>query len=136
MGSWHPEARDGLALKVELDEHDGLFADDPTVVSRFDGDNLWRLELQHASIGVLDMELSADDESHVRVHAQVGADDRLHVLRPPEPGRVHHPFYPPGPCACDLERDLTDVAPFRSLDPRQGDFVATLRNAGRLPGFR
>jgi hypothetical protein len=136
MDVWHAEALDGFALEVELDQHGGPFADDPTVVSGFDCNNLWRFEFQQASVAVFELELSADEESHVRMHAQLGPDDRLHVLRPPESSREHHPFDPTGPGACDLERDAADDAPFRSLDRSHEHSVATLHNAGRLPGCR
>ncbi len=132
----HAEARDGFLFEVELDEHGGFLADDPTLVSRFDGNNLWPFEFQQASVAVFELELPADEESHVRVHAQVGADDRLHVLRPPEPRREHHPFNPTGPGAGDLERDTADDSPFRPLHPGHERFDATRRNARKLAGCR
>ena len=40
MGAGHPKSIDAYFLEVELDQHDRLFADNPAVMPRFDGDNL------------------------------------------------------------------------------------------------
>ena len=82
----HPEAVHGVALEVELDQDDRLLADDPAVVARLDRDDLRRLVLDDAAVGVLDVDLAAREEADVRVHAELGADDRLHVHGPAEAG--------------------------------------------------
>ena len=55
----HAEAVDGVALEVELDQHDRFLADDPAVVARFDRDDLRRLVLDDAAVGVFDVNLAA-----------------------------------------------------------------------------
>src|SRR3954451_17554114 len=77
MARRHPEPVDGVPLEVELDQHHRLLADHPAVVPRFDRDNLRRLVLDDAAVGVLDVNLAAREEADVRVHAEIGADDRL-----------------------------------------------------------
>jgi hypothetical protein len=65
----HAEAVDGVALEVELDQHHGLFADHPPVMPRIDRDDLRRLVLDDAAVGVLDVDLAAREEPDVRVRA-------------------------------------------------------------------
>ena len=48
----HPEPLDRVSLEVELDQHDRLVADHPAVVARLDRDNLRRLVLDDAAVGV------------------------------------------------------------------------------------
>ena len=63
-------------------------ADNPTVVAWIDSHDLRRLVFDDAAIGVLDVDLSAGQEADVSVHAEIGADHRLHVDRPSEPRRM------------------------------------------------
>src|SRR5262249_60962023 len=98
MGVRHAETGDRIALEVELDQHDRLVADHPAIVPGLDGDDLRRAVLDDAAVGVLDVDLAAREEADVRVHAEVGADDRLHVDRPAKAGRIDHALdaRPPG----------------------------------------
>jgi hypothetical protein len=75
----HPEAADSVALEIKFDHHDGFVANDPAIVTRIDRDNLRRLVLDNAAVRVLDMNLALHQETHVRVHAELGADERFHV---------------------------------------------------------
>src|SRR5581483_2966084 len=54
----HAEAVDGVAFEVEFDQHHWLFADDPAVMARLDGDDLRRLVLDDAAVGVFDMDFA------------------------------------------------------------------------------
>ena len=81
-----------LAFEVELNHHCGLISHHPTVMSRLDGNRLRCSQLQRATVGVPDMDLPLRQKTDVRVLAQFSAHDRLHMLRPIEPGRVNHPL--------------------------------------------
>jgi len=65
----------------------GSFADDPSVVAGFDRDDLRRRVLDDAAVCVFDVNLAVHEEADVRVHAELGAHDRLHVPRPAEARR-------------------------------------------------
>jgi hypothetical protein len=73
----HAEPADRVTLEVDLDENDRLLADNPTIVPGLDGHDLRRLVLDDAAIGVFDVDLSAGQEANVRVHAELGADNRF-----------------------------------------------------------
>jgi len=118
MGIRHAETADGVALEVELDQHDRLAADDPAVVTRLDRHNLRRLVLDDAAVGVLDVDLAVREETDVRVHAEVGADGRLHVLRPPKAGRIDHPLDARLTGTPHFEPDVSDVAPLGAFHRR------------------
>src|SRR5919109_3948585 len=92
MGVRHAEAAHRLTLEIEFDQHDGLAADDPAVMARFDRDDLRSLVLDDAAVGVFDVNLAASEESDVSVHAQIGADHRFHVDGPAESRWIHHPL--------------------------------------------
>jgi hypothetical protein len=111
----HPEPLDRLAFEVELDEHDRFLADHPAIVAGIDGDNLRRLVLDDTTIRIFNMNLAARQEADMRVHAAISADNRLHVDRPAESGRIDHPFHACRAGPADLELDMTDVAPFSTL---------------------
>jgi hypothetical protein len=85
----HSEPPHGIALEIEFDHHRGLIAVDPSLVAWIDGDRLRRFELHRASIRVPDMDAAARQKTHVRVHAQVAAYDRLHVSGPLKPRRIN-----------------------------------------------
>ena len=98
-------------------EHDRLFADHPAVVPRLDRDDLRRLVLDDAAVGVFDVNLAAREESDVGMHAQLGADDRLHVHRPVESRRVDHPLDARGAGAADFELHMAEIAAGGTLAP-------------------
>src|SRR5262249_47305679 len=108
---WHTQPADGVALEVEFDEHDRLLADHPPVVARIDRDDLRRLVLDDAAVGVLDMDFAAGQEADMGVHAEVRADRRLHVFRPAEPYRVNHPLDARRAGAPHFELYVPDVPP-------------------------
>jgi hypothetical protein len=85
----HAEAANGVALEVELDQHDRLAADDPAVVARFDRHDLRRFVFHHAAICIFDVDFSVGEESDVGVHAEVGPGNLFHVDRPAEADGVH-----------------------------------------------
>ena len=75
----HSQAARGFFLEIEFDDNGGFVTHNPTVVSGLDRDDLRRCKLQHASISILNMDLSAGKEADMRVHAEIRTDDRLHV---------------------------------------------------------
>jgi len=132
MSARHPESIDRVPLEVELDQHDRLFADDPAVMTRFDRDDLWRLVLDDAAVGVFDVDFAADEEPDMRVHAERGANDWLHVDRPSEPGRVNHALHARLSGPADLEPDIADLAKLRACHRRE----RRRRCLGPCPGRR
>ena len=109
----------------------GSLPDHPAVMTRIDGDDLRRLALDRAPIGILDVEAAAGQEADVRVHAQVGADDRLHVDRPAEADRVNHPLHARRAGRSDFELDVANLAAHDALQ-RRGQWVAgRTRRLGR-----
>ena len=90
MGWRHPEPGDCLALEVEFNQHSGLVSFNPAIMPGLDGDHLWSCELQDAPVCILNVDLTVDEKSDMRVLAEIGADDRLHVRRPSKSGRVDH----------------------------------------------
>src|SRR5919109_1531693 len=124
----HPQARDGIALEVELDQDRRLLADDPAVVARLDGDELWRLELDRAAVGVLDVDLSPGEETDVCMFAEVGSDDRLNVYRPAESGRIDDPLHASIAGAPDVEHDMADLAVLGSVNPGE-EWIGRVRSA-------
>src|SRR5437773_3786686 len=108
MGVGHPEATYRIALEVELDQHDRLVADDPTVMARRDLDNLRRFVFRNAAIAVRNVDLPRGEEAGVRVHTEVGSDRRFHVDRPAESRRVDHALDAPRARTPYLEPDVAD----------------------------
>ena len=56
------------------------------------------------------MNLAARQKPHVRVHAELGTHDGLHVRRPPESRRVDHALDAAGAGARHVEPDVPDLA--------------------------
>jgi hypothetical protein len=104
MLRWHSKPLDRVPLEVELNHHRRFVPDDPTIMSRVDGNRLRGGEFTGASVGVLDMDLAAHQETDVRMLTQVPADSRLHVFRPAESGRVDYPL--DAAVACSVYVDL------------------------------
>jgi hypothetical protein len=119
MGVWHAQPADGVALEVELDYHNRLLADHPPIVAGFDRHNLRRLELDDASVAVLDVNLAPHQEPDVGVHTEVGADDRFHVFRPVESRRIDHSLHSAFAGAPDFQTNVTDLSPIGTSDRRQ-----------------
>ena len=115
----HAEATDRLSLEVEFDQHDRLPAHDPAVMARVDRHNLRSLVLHDTTVGVFDVDLAADEEPDVRVHAQVRPDNRLHVDRPAESGRIHHALDARRPGTADLETNMADFPELRAFHSRE-----------------
>jgi len=61
MGRRHPQPADRIALKIKFNQHGGLVADHPSVVSRLNRDGLRGFEFQLAAVGVLDVDLAAGE---------------------------------------------------------------------------
>ena len=55
------------------------YGGDNSVVAGLEHDNARGCVLETAAVGILTVHAPAREEPHVRVHAQIGADDRLHV---------------------------------------------------------
>src|SRR5438552_17746476 len=102
MSVGHSEAADRVTLEVEFDQHHGLLTHDPTVVARLYRDDLRRLVFHHAAVGVFDVNFAVRQETDMRGHAEVGPDDRFHVNRPAESGRIDHALDPRRAGADDL----------------------------------
>ena len=115
----HPEPSDRVPLEIELDQDNRLAADDPAVMAGLDCDDLRRFVLDHATVGIFDVDFSADEESDMRVHAEVGSDGRLHVDRPAKSRRIHHALDASLARAADLEAYVTDLAELCALDARK-----------------
>jgi len=135
MGVWHPKPPDGIALEVELDEHHWFASDDPAVVTRLDGDDLRGLVLDDAAVGVLDVNLAADEKANVRVHAEVGANDRLHVDRPAEPRRIDHAFDARLACSPDLETHVSDFSEIGAFHRRKREFLGRRLRCWAAPRY-
>ena len=108
------------------------------VVPWVDGNDLRRLVLDDTAVGVFDVNLAAREKSHVGVHAELGADDRLHVHRPAKAGGIDHPLDARCSSAPDLESHVTDVAKFSASDSGQQRIESALRGllARQRPPFR
>ena len=149
MGVWHSESTDGVTLEIEFNQDHRFAANDPAVVTGLDRHDLRSLVLHDAAIGVLDVNFAARKKTNVRVHAEVSSDDRFHVDRPAEPGRIDHALDARGSGACHLEADVANVAALGAPDDgdericsgrlasrrRPASSNRTARSArGRLPG--
>src|ERR1019366_2110955 len=93
----HPELADRLALEVEFDQDRSLITDNPAIMTGLDDDNLGRRELDSAAVRILDVDLVAGQEPDVRLHAEIGADDRFHVFGPAKSRRVDDAFHAKAP---------------------------------------
>src|SRR6266446_6874049 len=109
MSVGHAETAHRVALEVEFDQHNRLFAHHPTIVAWFDGHDLRRLVFGGAPVAVFDVDLASLEKADVRVHATVRADDRLHVDRPAKSGRIDHALHASCAGASDLELDMADL---------------------------
>lgn len=63
-------------------------------MSRVDHDNRGSRELLFAAVRVFNVNLAARQESHVRVHAEIGAGGWFHMSRPAKSGLVDDPLDP------------------------------------------
>src|ERR1700704_3839288 len=115
MSVRHSKPPDGITLEVEFNHHGVLLTDHPPVVARLDCDNLWGGKFHGAAVSILDLDFAPNEKSYVGVHAQIGADQSLHVGGPPEPRRVHHAFDPAGAGLDNLQQDTADLAAVGSL---------------------
>lgn len=106
----HSKPANGVTLEIEFDQHGGLVANHPPVVTRFDRHRLGSRELDRAAIRILNVDLAASEESDVCVHAQLGSGDRFHVRGPAKPSRVDNAFYPALAGTHDVDLNTTDLA--------------------------
>src|SRR5438552_6578038 len=106
----HAETLNRIALEIEFNQNDRFLPDDPSVVPRLYRDDLRRLVLDDAAVGVFDVDLAAREEPDVRVHAEIRAGDRLHVLRPVKARRIDHPLDACVARRPDVEADVAEVA--------------------------
>lgn len=75
MHLWNAQPIDGVALKIELDEHGRLVTHHPSLVSRLHGNKLRSLILDDAAIRESDVDLAVSHEPDMRVHAEFRTDD-------------------------------------------------------------
>jgi hypothetical protein len=84
-----PNLRSGLSLKVELDEHCGLIADHPAIMSGLDDNYLRRDKLHRAAVRKVHVNLSTREKSHMSVRARFRSDVRLDVACPVKADGIH-----------------------------------------------
>jgi hypothetical protein len=130
----HAQPVGRIALEVELDKYDRLLANHPAIVPGFDGDNLRGFEFDNAAVAVLDVDFAVDEEPDVGVHAEIGADDRFHVLRPSESHRIHHPLDAPGSGTTHLDPNVAHLTTFCAPHWRKVQWCFSVRfRGGALP---
>jgi hypothetical protein len=88
-------------------------------VTGLDDDNLRSRELDSAAVRILDVDLATGQKPDVRVHAEIGADDRFHVLRPAKSRRVDDSFHATGAGSNNINLDAADFAAFAACDGRE-----------------
>ncbi len=110
------ETRVRVSFEVELDEDRGFVAGDEGVVSRFDDNSLRGAEFDDASVGVLDLETSSREEPHVRVLAEFGAEEWLHVGGPAETRRIDDPLHPCGADRHDVDGCAAEILMLGTFD--------------------
>src|ERR1700736_285186 len=108
MRFWHSQTAGSIALEVNFNQHRRLIADDPTVMAWLDRHNLRRLVFDDTAVRVFDVDLSSDEEADVGVHAEIGADHRFHVDRPPESGGIDQALDARGARASHFEPDVAN----------------------------
>src|SRR5690348_14348650 len=131
MAGRHSEARNGLALEIEFDQHHRLVSHDPAIVTWFDRHDLRRPVFDDAAVGILDVDFALCEIADVRVHAVLGADDRLHVARPPETGLIDHPLHARAASTADLQAHASDIPAFGARDVRDARRAPCQRAPGR-----
>src|SRR5664280_2562953 len=115
----HAELADRLALEVEFDQDRSLITDNPAIMTRLDNDDLRSRELDSAAVRILDVDLAAGQEPNVRVHAEIGADDRFHVFGPAKSQWVDDAFHATGAGSNNINLGAADFAAFATGDGRE-----------------
>ena len=85
----------GIAFEIEFDEHGWFVANDATVVSGFDGDDLRRDEVFLAAVLEFDLHVAMSEEPDMRVHAPTCSGDWFHILFPMKARRIDDAFDAP-----------------------------------------
>jgi hypothetical protein len=111
----HSQPAGRFAFEIELDDDCGLITHNPAVVTGFYGDDLRRRELQCAAVRVAYVYLTAREKANVRVHAQFGSHDWLHVRGPAKSRWIDQSFHPAIPCPDNIELDTPDLSMVRVL---------------------
>ena len=106
----HAHATDRITLEIEFDDDGGYVADHPAVMARFDRQKLGRAVLDHAAVSVFNVNRSLCKKPYMRMHAERGSADRLHVFRPAEPHWIHHPLDTGLACSADVEPHTANIA--------------------------
>src|ERR1039457_5964784 len=91
----------------------------PAIMTRLDNDDLRSRELDSAAVRILDVDLAAGQEPNVRVHAEIGADDRFHVFGPAKSRRVDDAFHATGASSNNINLGAADFAAFAAGDGRE-----------------
>jgi hypothetical protein len=110
------EAACSALLCVELNQHGRLVAHDPRVMARLENDDLRSDVFECAAVCVLTLNMTAGQEADVCVHANLGPDNRLHVSRPAEAGRIDGTFHTPVGGTNDVNLRSAHLAVVGSLD--------------------
>src|SRR5688572_28440442 len=106
----HAHAPDRVTLEIEFDDDGGCVANHPAVMARLDRQELRRAVLDHTAVSVFDVNRSPCEKPYVRMHAERGSADRLHVFRPAEPYWIHHPLDTGLACSADVEPHSANIA--------------------------
>jgi len=108
VGHAHPVYR--RVPEVKFNQYGRCVSDDPRIVARFDGHDLWSRHFEDAAVSILDADLAAHKKPHMCVHAEIGADDRLYVSGPAKSARIDHPLHPRRADANSIDIDPADFA--------------------------
>src|SRR5271165_2243158 len=127
----HAQCAHGTATEINLDDYGRLVADDESVVAGLDAQHLRGTEVEDAAVGKFHVNLAPSQETYVRMHAEVGSDQRLHVLRPAKAHRIDHAFHLAAAGGNDIKLNPTRFAMFGALYGRQQDI--RLSHGNRSP---
>lgn len=105
--------------EIEFNEHGRLVSDDPGIVSWRDGHNPRGGKFQNAAILILDVNLTSGEKSHVRVHADIGSDNRLDVRGPAKAWRIDQALDARPAHANRIHLNAAGLVMLRSFDGRR-----------------
>jgi hypothetical protein len=92
-----------LAFEIELDQHCRLIPDHTAIVSGFDDYYLRCGKVQRATVREGHVDPSTRQETHMRVHARLGANSRLDVFCPVKAHWINGALYTSIPGAHNVE---------------------------------
>src|SRR5215831_6433311 len=71
-------------FRVELDQHRGLLTHDPRIMPWFHDHHLRRHKVEGTAISIRALDVTAGQETNVRMHAELRAHERFQVRGPAE----------------------------------------------------